>query len=62
MFKLEVAQGSFADWKRDISQPTYSITMGSFYVCMNDYETNENLVWFTNDYATSIACVSIHLC
>lgn len=53
------ARGSYADWKRDIGQPTYSITMGSFYICMKDYGTNENQSWFTNDYAESFANTSI---
>ncbi len=51
--------GSFADWKRDIGQPTYSITMGSFYVVMKDYNASENNAWFTNDYAQSFANTNI---
>jgi len=49
------AKGDFTNWKRDVGQPTYSITIGSFYVCMKDYGTNESLSWFTNDYAASFA-------
>ncbi|MBU1692980.1 MAG: hypothetical protein KJ726_08320 [Verrucomicrobia bacterium] len=53
------AQGSLADWKRDIGPPTYSITMGSFYICMKDYGANESLSWFTNDYARSFTNTAI---
>lgn len=47
------AQGSLPNWKRDIGQPTYSLTLGSFYVIMKDYGANENYAEFTNDYASS---------
>jgi hypothetical protein len=50
---------AFDSWKRDIGQPTYSITMGSFYVCMKDYNANEHLAWFTNDYAGSFTNTQI---
>jgi hypothetical protein len=49
------AQGKFADWQRDLGPSTYSITMGSFYVGLNDYTTSTNRAWFTNDYAASFA-------
>ncbi len=51
--------GNFDNWKRDIGQPTYSITLGSFYVCMKDFESNASLTWFTNDYAGSFANTNI---
>lgn len=52
-------RGSYELWKRDIGPATYSITMGSFYVCMKDYESNDCLAWFTNDYAASFADTNI---
>ena len=57
------AQGSYSDWKRDLGQSTFSLTMGSFYVGMKDYETNDNLSWFTNDYAASFTnpAITFHL-
>ena len=51
--------GNFDNWQRDIGQPTYSITLGSFYICMKDYESNDNLAWFTNNYAESFANTNI---
>ncbi len=47
--------GSLDAWKRDIGPPTYSLRLGSFYIGMKDYLSDENLAWFTNDVAGSFA-------
>lgn len=52
-------RGDFGHWKTNLGQATYSITLGSFYICMKDYNSNEQLSWFTNDYASSFADTNI---
>ena len=42
-----------SDWDSQIGVPTFSITIGSFYICMKDYIANDHYSWFTNDYAAS---------
>ncbi|MCX6912116.1 MAG: hypothetical protein NT167_03510 [Verrucomicrobia bacterium] len=42
-----------ANWRTTIGIETYSLTMGSFYVCQKDYNANDYTAWFTNDYAAS---------
>lgn len=44
---------STADWRSTLGVETYSITLGSFYVCQKDYNENNFTTWFTNDYAAS---------
>jgi hypothetical protein len=44
---------STAAWRSILGVETYSITMGSFYVCQKDYNENNFTTWFTNDYAAS---------
>lgn len=44
-----------SDWKAQIGVPTFSLAMGSFYVCMKDYNANDDYGWFTNDYAAACA-------
>jgi|GEM_PF-2686520 len=44
---------STADWRSTIGVESYSITMGSFYVCQKDYNENNFTTWFTNDYSCS---------
>jgi len=51
------ANGS--DWQGQIGQSTYSITMGSFYVLMNDYTVNTDYAWLTNNYASSFSRTGI---
>lgn len=53
------SQGSYANWKRDLGQSTYTLTMGSFYVAMCDYSTNDLRSWFTNDYGRSFTNTAI---
>jgi hypothetical protein len=46
-------RGDFGHWKSVIGQAAYSLTLGSFYVCMNDTRGNEMFDWFANEYAAS---------
>jgi len=48
-------RGDFGHWKTNVGQAAYSLTMGSFYLCMNDTRGNEMRAWFTNDYAAAFA-------
>jgi hypothetical protein len=50
---------SVADWRNTIGIETYSLTMGSFYVCQKDYNANDFTTWFTNDYAVSFTNAAI---
>ncbi|MFH0953892.1 MAG: hypothetical protein V1873_06150 [Verrucomicrobiota bacterium] len=52
-------RGDFNHWKANLGQATYSITLGSFYIGVKDYNSNEQLEWFTNDYASSFSDPSI---
>ncbi len=51
--------GDPGHWKTNIGPATFSITMGSFYVCMKDYTSDDRLAWFTNDYALSFSNTGI---
>lgn len=44
---------STADWRNTVGLETYSIIMGSFYICQKDYNEDYFSAWFTNDYASS---------
>ena len=46
-------RGSYSFWKANIGVPTFSIRMGSFYACMNDYNANTYRAWLESDYAAS---------
>jgi hypothetical protein len=48
-----------SDWLAQFGVPTYSVTMGSFYVCQKDYLANDYYAWFTNDYAAACAGTGI---
>jgi hypothetical protein len=48
-----------ADWRSTIGIETYSLTMGSFYVCQKDYNANDYTAWLTNDYAASFTNAAI---
>ncbi|MEI6211510.1 MAG: hypothetical protein WCR06_07775 [bacterium] len=48
-----------ADWRANIGIETYSITMGSFYVCQKDVRENTYTTWFTNDYTAAFANTNI---
>ncbi len=50
---------SIEDWRRTIGIETYSIAIGSFYVCQKDYNENHFTPWFTNDYAASFTNPSV---
>lgn len=40
-------------WRSTIGVETYSINMGSFYICQKDVCEDAFTTWFTNDYANS---------
>lgn len=44
---------STAEWRSTLGVETYSLAMGSFYVCQKDYNEDNFTTWFTNDYAAS---------
>ena len=44
---------SAEDWRRTIGIETYSIAIGSFFVCQKDYNEDHFTAWFTNNYAAS---------
>ena len=44
-----------AVWRSIFGVESYSITMGSFYVCQKDYLENNFSTWFLADYAASFA-------
>jgi len=46
-------------WKANIGIPTYSIIMGSFYVCMKDYNANTYRTWLQNNHAASFSDTNI---
>ena len=52
-------RGDFGHWKTNIGPTTFSITMGSFYVCMKDYNSNTSADWFQNDYSNSFRNTNI---
>ncbi|MCX6877529.1 MAG: hypothetical protein NTW21_27530 [Verrucomicrobia bacterium] len=43
------------DWRATFGVETYSITMGSFYICQKDYNEDNYSTWLQNDYAASFA-------
>ena len=42
-----------ADWRLTFGVETYSITMGSFYICQKDYNADRYTTWLKNDYTAS---------
>lgn len=42
-------------WRSIFGVESYSITLGSFYVCQKDYLEHNFSTWFQNDYAASFA-------
>ena len=44
---------STTDWRSIIGVESYSITMGSVYICQKDYNQANFTTWFTTDYAAS---------
>ena len=46
---------STEQWRSTIGVETYSISMGSFYICQKDVREDAFTTWFTNDYAGSFA-------
>lgn len=54
-------RGDINLWKSGIGQPTYSISMGSFFVYMCDASKsgNEMRTWFTSDYSASFTNRSV---
>ena len=44
---------STEDWRRTIGIETYSLAMGSFYVCQKDYNEDHFTAWLTNNYAAA---------
>lgn len=41
------------NWRSTVGVESYSVVMGSFYICQKDYNENNFTTWFTNDYAAS---------
>ena len=52
-------RGDFGHWKTNFGPATYSITLGSFYVCMKDFNSDTSLEWFRNDYSNSFLNTNI---
>ncbi len=46
-------------WETNISPATFSITMGSFYVCLKDYISDTAIDWFRADYSNSFRNTNI---
>ncbi|MFH0880732.1 MAG: hypothetical protein V2A34_13535, partial [Lentisphaerota bacterium] len=49
----------FTHWKSNLGPSSYSMTMGSFFVAMNDTRGNEMYAWFTNEYERSFGNTNI---
>jgi hypothetical protein len=52
-------RGAVGHWRTNIGAATFSLRMGSFYICMKDYNANDYYAWFTNDYAASFQDTNI---
>ena len=48
-----------AQWRTLFGVETYSITIGSFYICQKDYNEDNYTTWLQNDYAASFANTAI---